>query len=328
MKKFIILAIALCSFSFAEAQNEVLTAILQHGDEATSFIGMDALKQAHEAAVDGDIITLSEGAFNSISITKSVSIYGAGFEKDEAAGTAVTMLKGNLNIGAANQTIPNVRLEGVCVSGSILPSFYNTTTTEGLVITKCFINGGVIFNGPSKNTEISRSVIKGNVGTNNGGTAEGMLIQNCWLGTVAGFNASSSINANNCIITADYGGAILYTNSILASYYTPSTAIAEGSVVKNCLCRRNLPGANRIVENCYVFQNFDEIFTDANDENYNASRTFELKEPATWLGTDGTQIGILGGKGFSKIPATPTVKNITLTVDGKVLKVDYEAEVR
>ena len=328
MKKFIILAIALCSFSFSEAQNEVLTAILQHGDEATSFIGMDALKQAHEAAVDGDIITLSEGAFNSIDITKSVSIYGAGFEKDEAAGTAVTMLKGNLNIGTADQTISNVRLEGVCVRGNILPCFSNTTTTEGLVITKCFIENGVNFNGRSINTEISQSVILGNVGTKNGATAEGMLIQNCWLGTVAGFNASSSINANNCIVTADYGGAILYTNSILANYYTPNSAIAEGSVVKNCLCRRALPGANRIVENCYVFQNFDEIFTDANDENYTSSRTFELKEPATWLGTDGTQIGILGGKGFSKIPATPTVKNITLTVDGKVLKVDYEAEVR
>lgn len=327
MKKFIILAITLCSFSFAEAQNEKLTAILQHGDEATSFTGMDALKQAHEAAVDGDIITLSEGAFNSTDITKSVSIYGAGFEKDEAAGTAVTILKG-LNIGNTDQAISNVRLEGVCVSGSIYLSFKNTKTIEGLVITKCFINGGVIFYGRSINTEISQSVIKGNVYTDNGGTAEGMLIQNCWLGTVAGFNASSSINANNCIITADYGGAILYTNSILASYYTPSTAIAEGSVVKNCLCRRNLPGANRIVENCYVFQNFDEIFTDANDENYTSSRTFELKEPATWLGTDGTQIGILGGKGFSKIPATPTVKNITLTVDGKVLKVDYKAEVR
>ena len=327
MKKFIILAIALCSFSFSEAQNEVLTAILQHGDEATSFIGMDALKQAHEAAVDGDIITLSEGAFNSIDITKSVSIYGAGFEKDEAAGTAVTILKG-LNIGNTDQAISNVRLEGVCVSGSIYLSFKNTKTIEGLVITKCFIENGVNFNGRSINTEISQSVILGNVGTKNGATAEGMLIQNCWLGTVAGFNASSSINVNNCIVTADYGGAILYTNSILANYYTPNSAIAEGSVVKNCLCRRALPGANRIVENCYVFQNFDEIFTDANDENYTSSRTFELKEPATWLGTDGTQIGILGGKGFSKIPATPTIKNITVTVDGKVLKVDYKAEVR
>ena len=47
------------------------------------------------------------------------------------------------------------------------------------------------------------------------------------------------------------------------------------------------------------------------------------------MGDDGTQIGINGGKyPWNKAPHTPVVKDLRLTISGKQLKVDYQAETR
>ena len=62
---------------------------------------------------------------------------------------------------------------------------------------------------------------------------------------------------------------------------------------------------------------------------YDSSRSFELNEqPAAWAATDGSEIGIRGGNGWSKVPSTPVVKNLSVTPDGTNLSVTYEAEVR
>jgi hypothetical protein len=53
-----------------------------------------------------------------------------------------------------------------------------------------------------------------------------------------------------------------------------------------------------------------------------------LLNPTGFPGTDDGQIGLLGGEGFSRVPSTPVVKNLTPTVEGSILKISYEAEVR
>ena len=57
---------AAISLLAAKAQNnELPTATLQHGEQTMVFIGVDAFKNAYEAAADsGDVITLSSGLFN------------------------------------------------------------------------------------------------------------------------------------------------------------------------------------------------------------------------------------------------------------------------
>ena len=47
-----------------------------------------------------------------------------------------------------------------------------------------------------------------------------------------------------------------------------------------------------------------------------------------WIGTDGTQIGLHGGQGWSKVPRIPVIKSLGLNVEGPTLKINYEAEVR
>ena len=69
-------------------------------------------------------------------------------------------------------------------------------------------------------------------------------------------------------------------------------------------------------------------FGDYADARYVEGRTFELLNPTGFPGTDDGQIGLLGGEGFSRVPSTPVVKNLSPTVEGSILKISYEAEVR
>ena len=79
----------------AQGQNDVVTATLQHGNELTVFKMANALNEAINAAVDKDVITLSEGTFNACTIDgKSLIIYGAGFEDDDVTGTRATRING------------------------------------------------------------------------------------------------------------------------------------------------------------------------------------------------------------------------------------------
>ena len=75
--------------------NQSLTAILQHVVDGTEtakvYVGKEAFKNAYNDAVNGDVITLSSGSFDSPSVfQKELSVYGAGYEEDAASGTAVT----------------------------------------------------------------------------------------------------------------------------------------------------------------------------------------------------------------------------------------------
>lgn len=120
----------LCCAIAGKSQSDVYTATLQHGDEVKVFYGTGALSQAVAAAEDGDAINLSAGNFGGVNITKAVSVYGAGFEEDEATGTDVT-LTGGLSINSSN-----VHLEGLRVNGAI-----NFGAVSDIVITKCYWGG-------------------------------------------------------------------------------------------------------------------------------------------------------------------------------------------
>ena len=69
-KRFIFSIIALAIAMTAGAQNEMSTAILQSGETVTMYTGINALIDAHTAAKDGDVITLSAGKFNGTTISK------------------------------------------------------------------------------------------------------------------------------------------------------------------------------------------------------------------------------------------------------------------
>lgn len=105
MKKFLsTLALALVSTMTLFAQT-TLVATLTKGTETTSYYGIDAFKEAVEAAADGDLITLSPGTFNATTLNKSITIRGAG-TLGENLSTHIT----GVHIAPPAEENPNHRL--------------------------------------------------------------------------------------------------------------------------------------------------------------------------------------------------------------------------
>ena len=342
MKKIIITFFVLGCCMMAKAQSDVFTATLLHGNDVSVFIGINALVEAHEAAQDDDVISLSSGTFSPTTITKSVTIYGAGFEKNTDAGTDVTQINNNLNIGVADATLSNVHIEGVKINGVI--TLVEGATVEGLVVKRCYLTKGFTHSANTKNTLIQECIFTGGF-TNNETTqatvAENLSINNCFIsGNVNTFGASSSVVVDHSIVTG-FAGGYLWKNCILP--YRAIGAYADwgafegnggttGATVINCIVTILYSDAaknNNVFTDCYL--GVDDMFSDSpgpRNYTYSSERTYELKNKEEWLGNDNTEVGIRGGNGWSKAPSIPVIKSLSLGVDGNDLKVTYEAEVR
>ena len=102
----------LCATMLAFAQTSTLTATLKHGDNITAFYGIDAFVEAHEAAVAGDVITLSSGTFNPPYINRAITLRGAGCVDDPELSTALTSISGrtsfNVEDGDQHMTIEGI----------------------------------------------------------------------------------------------------------------------------------------------------------------------------------------------------------------------------
>ncbi len=328
MKKTLFIA-TLLFCAGAVMANDQMTATLQHGNDVSVFYGSNALVEANNVAVDGDVITLSEGTFNTITITKSIAIYGAGFEADETTGTAVSTINGAVGVGVSGETLSGVQLEGLNINGNLNIGAGNTDAPlSNLVVTKvstgqvypqssislahfdqCILRGGM--DGPTWNTYV---------------IADNVYLTNCFLSGRIGNMVSGNIVIDHCVL-GDFNffeipASVLVTNTVM--YYPTMWAYAMPShvICRNCICPQTVTG-----ENIYQVE-LGNIFADAADAAYSPTRTFELQQPETWVGTDGTEIGIRGGNGWGKVPATPVVKNLQLEVKGATLNVTYDAEVR
>lgn len=326
MRKFFFVILLFCT-SAVMAQNEVLSATLQHGDKTSVFTGVDALISACNAAQEGDVITLSAGTFNlNRVLPASISIYGAGYEKNETLGTDVTTIS-NSDLWTSISD-GDIHLEGLYFNKTI--RIYDFVGEDGNIanfsMKKCYVPGNLEFQANLSNSQISQCVVTGSIAGTNG---QNVLISNCWIGgTVSGFASGNSVVVNNSIITGFQGSASTWRNCIftgIEQYQSYGSGLAF-----NCILRSDVAGWQSYglqLTDCYTVV-CSEIFADGTNAAYDATRTFELQQPTVWLGTDGTEAGIRGGNGWSKVPATPVVKNLQLEVSGNTLNVTYDAEVR
>ena len=344
-RRFIISVIALiCTMGVKAQENDMLTAILQHEGNATLFVGMNAFMNAHEAAVDGDVITLSAGKFNLTSITKQVKVYGAGYEEDAETGTGVTsLLKWNgydMMIGKTGEVLKNVHLEGLRIESNLNVAYSTagqTNPVENLTVSKCYITGNISFNNDITNVDVSQCVITGGVSGGAAYLATNLTISNCHIGTlVRTFKTESSVLIDHCIIGEGFyhddgcaESAFTWQNCIflLDSWYHHN--VGYGAYAYNNLFpnfERNIP-ASANCENNYEIGS-SPVFTDANDGKYAPGRTFTISNPTLWVGNDNTEVGINGGQGFSRVPATPVIKDLSVVVEGKKLKLNFDTYAR
>ena len=86
----------LCVSTMIFAQTTTQTAMLKHGNNITAYYGLDAFIEANAAAQDGDIITLSSGTFSPTTITKAITLRGAGCVSDAELMTFPTTITGQV----------------------------------------------------------------------------------------------------------------------------------------------------------------------------------------------------------------------------------------
>lgn len=313
---FLVLVCAMSSF----AQTSMM-ATLNHEGTISTFYGVNALKQAHAAAVSGDVITLSSGTFISTDITKAVTIRGAGMDLSKAYDIVnePTVLGGNLSINIPAEDTGRLTLEGIFLNNDI---YFSEGQVKNALFLKSRFNN--IYNNSCKiqdltilNCRISRGFRIGS------GTAQ-------FLNSVVNDFESGYISFSHCVILS--GGI---DNS--GNQYKNCIICCESPVSSSSSAYNNLFIANQdyILKNVPNNTNLrvpksDERF--AYLRGYDDSKDYKLTDQNRDVlkATDGGEIGIYGGSlPYSAIPTNPQITKFNVasktTADGK-LSVDIEVK--
>lgn len=323
----------------AFAQQQMAT--LNHNDTITVFYGHYALKDAHNAAVAGDIVTLSPGTFEKCDITKPITLRGAGVTIDTIAATYPTVITGNFKLDIPKHTEYYLVIEGVYMSQTIdINKLYNAKFNRCNIYQLKF--GGSSTNSVSdeiaENVEFVNCLIREIYNYGYYSSTSSFTFVNCALLWHSGEVPSTFINSL-LIINIEFSKSTAY-NSVITringSYSFTQTANAF-----NCIFIRNGYSSNILYNTTnntnVTYKNLNEVFETwhslTNISNFSFDERYILKEEiaTSFLGSDGTEVGIHGGMfPFDTRPSYMVVKKCNVanksTIDGK-LSVDIEVMV-
>lgn len=303
------------------AQNSYV-ATLDHEGTITCYYGSSAISYAVNASVDGDVITVSAGIFNSFSISgKAITIRGAGILKGNDNAYTSIMSGTTCSIGS-NVTIEGIRFANV---------WYNSGT-NGTTFNKCTFQ--TLKQGSAQSAMENCTFVNciiNIIQMNN--YCKDNIFRNCYIaGYITGstpyfYNATlinSFIRYNNSINNCNFTNCIISTNQIGAS-----NSLAYCICINNSTFTEYQYYGSCDKTNCvYGTTDFYGLFKSWNDaidtDNVNAS-SFELTDDAkaTYLGIDGTQVGMLGGDyPYSPVVSIPRITTCEVaekaTADGKL----------
>lgn len=323
-------ATVLTNNAFAQGS---LLATLNHEGTISTFYGAQAWKNAHDAAVNGDVITLSSGTFVAVDITKAITVRGAGMGIDSTAVSEPTVITGDFTIYIAEPGSNRLTLEGIYSNHTI--SYSNVVNPLFL---KCRLKK-VYYCGISSSPRVLKdaSFIHCRI------AEELYLYTNCSASCVNSViqyphSSTSSSTSNfefiNCCLIGNMGDvkSSSFKNCIISDNDN-SHWISSSCTAYNCVCLtannyfRYITNATNksLTEYATLFKTYPGGPLALLD-----SETFELTDAAKtqYLGTDGTEVGIYGGNlPFDPTPSNPQITKCNVaaksTADGK-LSVDIE----
>lgn len=293
------------------AQEQLAT--LKHNDSISVYYGANAFVQAYNAAVNGDVITLSDGVFNcnNIDVRKGITLRGNGACGDTSRNARGTYFLDLLHVSNLGDSL-QFSAEGIYFREFSSSHSYNIKLTR-CHITSCGGDGIQAVNCVMRGCSGSSSYQ--NIYTNCvlNGIPNFSICNNCIM---KGNSPSNTIAYNNCIVIRENlsGGSSLNSGAvrdcILIGGFTAITPASSGNVAMSI---------------SDVFENWDgnTITTDL--------ETYVLKSSVsdTIVGFDGSEVGIFGGfMPFEKwTPTYSVIKRCNVsnrtTADGK-LSVDIE----
>ncbi len=334
MKKMFMSLVALACATVSFAQSSML-ATLNHQGSISTYYGVTALGEAYKAAAHGDVITLSSGTFVATNISKAITVRGAGMGIDTTQVVEPTVISGDFTIDIADSVSNKLTLEGIYSNHTITyknlrnASFlksrlktitYSSSTTSVLkdaniihcriadYLTLTYNSSALCINSVIQNPNSCNST------TSNFEFVNCVLI--CFSNTIRSVMSSSF---KNCLIKARDANC-----SIDAS----CTAYNCVGVYSASMFSKITNSTNRCVSS---YADVLKTYRGASLDKLDNER-FELTDTAktTYLGMDGTQVGIYGGNlPFDATPSNPQITKCNVaaksTADGK-LSVDIEVK--
>jgi len=311
VKKLLMAAMFVTISAASMYAQSIQTATLQKDDGVQVFYGIDALKNAVNAAQDGNAIYLSAGNFNGVSdLSKSIKIIGAGgFHTDASKNTVINEY---IHINRiAESYVDYLELEGFVVRNA----FYvgnNMGDNKMIKIKKIRFENNFVFgtnSGNFLNIEISQCVINGlqwYLGTSQR-IFRDVLVSNSIITETFGsiLNTSTAVIANSIIYALNTASNFSLQNNIIVAYqngHTPNSAYNNIFTGAN-----NFPSVSNQSGN---WENvvFSDLFVNQPENKWDVSYDYYLKNPTNYIGTDGTQVGIYGGLfPWNPVPSNPQI---------------------
>lgn len=351
MKKMFLFLIAAAVGTLSSFAQDDCIATLNHGTTLTTYTGEDALAQAYNAAADGDVITLSPGVFVGVDMKKTITVRGAGYKPMASNGYTSTQITGNIKVEIPSDGTSTFQLEGIDFLGSV-----NIVSDKkvAVALTKSKFRSNVYGHGINMKAihcVFNTLIAQGNEIYNGSYIYRSTTLncQNCVIGYASSDGLSDTkvnkIQATNCVLKYA-GNGIPYStlvNCIVISQtnYTNAHPLSESCVAHNCIGLNiltdpdifsNLADPSNVMidgkgETAYaaVFKTLKDVL------NPSLYETFELTDAAktTYLGEDGTQVGVYGGTApFTLEPTNPQVTKfvVSSTTEGSQLKVKINVE--
>jgi len=302
-------------------------ATLQHGTNFRTYYGTDAFISAHNDASDGDVITLTAGEFNAPDeVTKALTIRGEGMNK-----TVLSRGYRHTFKIPKDNAFP-LRLEGLKLNSGDDKGLYFSSEGGSATVefSKCAVkmvgwphSGAHLSN---CNVVIAESDIKITyISVENNSSVT------CINSILPQLNGMT-FDVNNCVITDN----VNITNSIIKNSIIYGVSTLDNTNTTNkCLVKY---GSSGFANSWYVKTEPDVnpdpwgedpetpiLWADLFGEDYHLTDA----AAATYLGTDGTQVGIYGGAyPYDETPDYPLVTNLEVKgihEDGKLqVKINVE----
>lgn len=320
--KSIITSVFVLFLLFSPITNAQQKVALHHNGTTTIFSGSNPLIDAYTAAVANDTIYLPGGTFAPpTNFDKKITVFGAGHYQTATVATGKTFINGNVVL---KENADNFYLEGVEVNGDF--TFSNNESVNQVVVKRCKINGSLNVVGnlsfPSTNFGLFGSVIIGTIDLVN---AQNVLISNS---IIQGRVLNSIGNAlNNNILLTEYvvygseavinGDNNQVNNNIFRKINYANLIVGNGNIASNNLCALVTPsfGTLPTVSGNYFGITQTTIFINQTGATFNYTHDYHLQNTTSYLGLDGTQVGIYGGLFPYKeeaIPINPHIESKTI----------------
>jgi hypothetical protein len=296
--KRIFFSISLCIAAMTAMHAQQISVVAPGG---TTTLYTD-LNLAIQGAASGSTVYLSGGGFqinDSSKITKKLTIIGIGHRPDNDNADGNTIVSGNFffNGGSDNSALMGVYLSGNVNIGT------SANVVNNILVRYCNVNAISVGNSNCQGVVINQNYLRG--GSSGGSSA--ISFTNNILYSLQ-YITGGIIDHNVFVYNAEYGGysGTVSNSQIKNNIFLKSTS--GGSVVSNNM----LTGTWG--DNCVTVTDWNDVLVGPNN-GVNPTSDFHLKGTlGKNAATDGTDIGIYGGTGFSDTALPPVPRIVSKSV--------------